>query len=89
MEKRGVCFIFLDAQGKSDKDMVESFMWALFYLTCLYFTFICWKRISAELQMKTYSLWTLILMGVLEHSLLLAPVSLGKTASVHLTTLHR
>lgn len=25
MEKRGVCFIFLDAQGKSDKEMVESF----------------------------------------------------------------
>lgn len=42
MEKRGVCFIFLDAQGKSD-EMVESFTWALFYLTCLYFTFICSK----------------------------------------------
>lgn len=89
MEKRGVCFVFLDAQGKPDKEMVESFMWALFYLTCLYFTFICSKWISAELQIKTYSLWTLILMGELEHSLLSAPVSLGKTASVHLTTLRR
>lgn len=88
MEKRGVCFIFLDAQGKSD-EMVESFMWALFYLTSLCFTFICSKWISAEWQIKTYSLWTLILMGVLEHSLLSAPVSLGKTASVHLMTLCR
>lgn len=89
MEKRGVCFIFLDAQGKTDKEMVESFMWALFYLTCLYFTFFCSKWISAKVQIKTYRLVSSNFDGELEHSLLSAPVSLGKTASVHLTTLHR
>lgn len=39
MEKRGVCFIFLDAQGKSDKDMAEKFYvgTVLFNMPLFYF----------------------------------------------------